>query len=117
LNSKKRILIVDDDDDILIAGKLLLKRHVDEIITCNNPDQIPTILSEQRFDAILLDMNFSPEESDGRIGLKWLKYIRQHDPDTVIIMITAHADTDIAVQSMKHGASDFICKHLQALEQ
>ena len=61
-----KILIVDDDEDILVAGKLLLKRHYGAIITCNQPSHIPRLMAEHDFDAIMLDMNFSPGESSGR---------------------------------------------------
>ena len=52
------ILIVDDDTDILTAGNLLLKRHFAQVSTTANPTELPHLLATQRFDAILLDMNF-----------------------------------------------------------
>ena len=61
----RTILIVDDDPDILTAGRLLLRRHADAVVVCERPDQIPQLMEEHRFDAILLDMNFGPGESSG----------------------------------------------------
>ncbi len=108
-----KILIVDDDEDILIAGRLLLKRHFDKIVTTNVPSQIPTLLASHTFDAILLDMNFSPGLSDGNQGFHCLEEILNIDPDAVVILITAHGDVDMAVEAMKRGATDFITKPWQ----
>ena len=109
----KRILIVDDDEDILTAAKLLLKRHFGEVVTCNRPEHITLVFEKQSFDAVLLDMNFSPGESSGEQGFVWLNKILTIDPEAVVIMITAHGSTQIAVEAMKHGATDFIAKPWQ----
>lgn len=108
-----KILIVDDDEDILIAGKMLLKRHFSQVNTCNLPEHIPNFIRDQHFDAILLDMNFSPGESSGSQGFFWLQKILAIEPQSVIIMITAHGGIDVAVEAMKLGATDFISKPWQ----
>ena len=108
-----KVLIVDDDEDILTAGKLLLKRHFTQVSTCNLPEHIPMFLKEQQFDVILLDMNFGPGESSGAQGLYWLKNIMTINPESIVILITAHGSFDIAVEAMKLGATDFIAKPWQ----
>jgi DNA-binding NtrC family response regulator len=107
------ILIVDDDEDILTAGRLLLRRSFASVKTCNRPDEMPTLVAENDFDAILLDMNFGPGESSGRQGLEWLERLLEIDPDLVIVMITAHGSVNTAVEAMKRGALDFIIKPWQ----
>jgi DNA-binding NtrC family response regulator len=107
------ILIVDDDEDILVAAKLLLKRHFSEISICNRPENLPRLLADNHFDAILLDMNFGPGESSGEQGYFWLDRILSIDKQAVVIMITAHGGVDIAVDAMKRGATDFIAKPWQ----
>ena len=107
------ILIVDDDEDILTAGKLLLKRHFDAVETCSDPTRIPTLLEQNRYSAILLDMNFGPGESSGQEGFYWLSEILKKDPDAVVVLITAHGGVDVAVEAMKLGATDFISKPWQ----
>jgi len=107
------VLIVDDDEDILVAGKLLLKRNFTSVTTCNRPESIPTLMSEQQFDVIMLDMNFGPGESSGTQGFLWLEKILEIDPQAVVIMITAHSGVNIAVEAMKMGATDFIAKPWQ----
>jgi DNA-binding NtrC family response regulator len=108
-----KILIVDDDQDILTAGKLLLKRHFSQVMICNSPENIPKLMADNRFDAVLLDMNFSPGESSGTQGYNWLKKILEIDPQSVVVLITAHGGVDVAVEAMKLGATDFVAKPWQ----
>lgn len=107
------ILIVDDDEDILTAGRLLLRREFASVTTCNDPHRVPDLMTDQAFDAVLLDMNFGPGESSGRQGLEWLQRILEVDGDAVVIMITAHGSLNNAVEAMKIGAIDFIAKPWQ----
>ena len=113
MKKEGRILIVDDDEDILTAGKLLLKRQFSHVSTCNLPEHIPEFISHQQFDVILLDMNFGPGESSGEQGFYWLKKILEINPQSIVIMITAHGGVDVAVDAMKLGATDFISKPWQ----
>lgn len=110
---QSNILIVDDDEDILVAGKLLLKRHFAKVDICNKPEQIPTLLAAQKYDAILLDMNFGPGESSCAQGFEWLERILTIDPNAVVILITAHGEIDLAVDAIKQGATDFVAKPWQ----
>jgi len=107
------ILIVDDDEDILTAGRLLMRRHFGEVITCSRPEEIPELLEQHAFDAVMLDMNFGPGESSGEQGLEWLERILAIDPSMVVVMITAHGGVDTAVEAMKRGATDFVSKPWQ----
>lgn len=107
------ILIVDDDLDILTAGKLLLKRHYNKVVTCDDPAQVESLMAQHEFDAIMLDMNFSPGESSGKQGFIWLKRILEIDPMAIVVLITAHGGVDVAVEAMKIGATDFIAKPWQ----
>ncbi|QNL50917.1 sigma-54-dependent Fis family transcriptional regulator [Olivibacter sp. SDN3] len=108
-----RILIVDDDPDVLTAVKLLLKREVTEVIADKNPENIPAILSRDAIDLVLLDMNFKSAINTGNEGLFWLNRIKKIRPDMPVIMITAYGAIDLAVTSLKQGATDFIVKPWQ----
>lgn len=107
------ILIVDDDPDVLTAVWLLLKAEVKEAVREKNPENIPTLLNSKHFDVILLDMNFKSAVHSGNEGLYWLKKIKAEKRDTDVIMITAYGDIDLAVRSLKEGATDFILKPWQ----
>ena len=104
------ILIIDDDPDVLTAVRLLLKTEVKDVVTEKTPENIRWHLSKDDFDIILLDMNFTSSINTGNEGLFWLKEIRKIRPDASVIMITAYGAIDLAVRSLKEGASDFVVK-------
>src|SRR5450432_1439448 len=105
-----RILVIDDDVDILTAVRLLLKTEAAEVLTEKNPENIRSILYKNHFDLILLDMNFNSVINTGNEGLYWLRKIREWDAAASVIMITAYGDIDLAVRSLKEGATDFVVK-------
>jgi DNA-binding NtrC family response regulator len=104
------ILIVDDNPGVLSAGKILLKRYFSEVDTARDPAEIPQKFGVQRFDLVLLDMNFNRSKNTGQEGLDWLKRILKLDPTVVVVLITAYGDVQLAVQAIKNGATDFVLK-------
>ncbi|MBC8111666.1 MAG: sigma-54-dependent Fis family transcriptional regulator [Verrucomicrobia bacterium] len=104
------ILAIDDDPDVLLAVKMLLKPEVKEIVTEKNPELMLTLLSKQKFDLVLLDMNFKSALNTGNEGFFWLRKILEKDKNMPVIMITAYGDIDIAVRTIKEGAADFVLK-------
>ncbi|MBE7176453.1 MAG: sigma-54-dependent Fis family transcriptional regulator [Mucilaginibacter polytrichastri] len=107
---KSSVLIVDDDPDVLTAVKLLLKTETAQIVTEKNPENLNSLLHRQNFDLILLDMNFNSAVNTGNEGLYWLRKIQEWKPGMRVIMITAYGDIDLAIRSLKDGATDFIVK-------
>jgi len=105
-----KILIVDDDQDILLAAKLFLKQHIKIVHTEKNPENIPTLLKNENYDLILLDMNFSREATSGKEGFFWMNKILEIDPAVVVILITGYGDIELAVQGIKEGATNFLLK-------
>ncbi|HYM95274.1 MAG TPA: sigma-54 dependent transcriptional regulator, partial [Chitinophagaceae bacterium] len=104
------ILVVDDDPDVLTAVRLLLKTEAKEVMTEKNPENLRWHLSKDKFDLILLDMNFASTINTGNEGIFWLNEIKKTGSDASIIMITAYGDIDLAVRSLKDGAADFVVK-------
>lgn len=104
------VLVIDDDPDVLIAVRLLLKTEVKKVVTEKNPENLPSLLRENSFDLVLLDMNFKSSINTGNEGIYWLKRVKELNKDVSVIMITAYGDIDLAVRSLKEGASDFILK-------
>ena len=105
-----KVLIVDDNQDLLKAAKIFLKRHIQQIDTEINPELIPSLLSNDNYDVILLDMNFTKDLSSGKEGYYWLEQILQIDPSAVVVLITAYGDVQTAVKAIKAGATDFVLK-------
>jgi len=108
-----KILIVDDDEDVLKAARFFLKKHVESIHTEKDPENIPSLLDNNSYDVILLDMNFTRDVTGGQEGLHWLSKIMTIDPAAVVIMITAFGDVNLAVAAIKQGATDFVLKPWQ----
>ena len=104
------ILVVDDDPDVLTAIRLLLKPQVKEIVVEKNPENIRTLISKHAFDLILLDMNFNSSINTGNEGIYWLRKIKEYKSAASVMMITAYGDIDLAVRTLKEGASDFMVK-------
>ncbi len=113
LPKNTKLLIIDDDTDVLLAAKLFLKQHVDVIHTETNPEAIPSLLKNESYDVILLDMNFTRDVSSGSEGFHWLNKILTIDPKVVVILITAYGDVEMAVRAIKEGATDFVVKPWQ----
>src|SRR6187549_2270516 len=107
------VLLVDDDEFVLLSIKLLLEPHFVSVKTVNNPERIPALFDREHFDVVVLDMNFRSGDTSGNQGLFWLRKILSISPDTQVILVTAFADIQVAVLSMKEGALDFIVKPWQ----
>lgn len=108
-----KILIIDDDEDILQAARLLLKQHVAQVHTEKKPDVLPSLLKNETYDVIFLDMNFAKGATSGKEGFHWLDKILEFDPSSVIVLITAFGDVEMAVRAVKEGATDFVLKPWQ----
>ncbi len=113
MNKKGKILAVDDNEDILFSLRLLLRSHVDKIVTTNAAFDIPTLMKNEEFDVILLDMNFTKDAISGQEGFDWLRKILEIDPNAVVLFITAYGDVEKSVRAIKEGATDFILKPWQ----
>lgn len=105
-----KILIVDDNEDLLKAAKMHLKRHFLQVDIEKNPVAIPSLMNNEDYDVILLDMNFTKDVSSGSEGYYWLEKILTIDPSAVVVLITAYGDIQMAVKAIKAGATDFVLK-------
>ncbi len=105
-----KILIVDDNEDLLKAARMYLKRHFAQVDTEKNPEALVNLMSNESYDVILLDMNFTKDVSSGSEGYYWLEKILEIDPTSVVVLITAYGDVQMAVRAIKAGATDFVLK-------
>ena len=110
MSHQAHILIVDDDQDVLNATRIFLKQHGFLIDTEERPVFVTQLLKNQKYDLVLLDMNFSREGRSGKEGFYWLNQILETDPSIPIILITAYGDMDQAIKAIQKGATDFITK-------
>ena len=108
--SKAKILVVDDNSGIRAALQLLLPLHFAQVELIPSPKELVTRLLEFRPDVVLLDMNFHTDINTGNEGLFWLSEIKKRSPDIEVVLFTAYADIQLAVEGMKRGAFDFLVK-------
>lgn len=108
--SKAKILVVDDNSGIRAALKLLLPMHFAQVELIPSPKELVSRLAEFRPDVVLLDMNFHTDINTGNEGLYWLSEIKKRNHDIEVVLFTAYADIQLAVEGMKRGAYDFIVK-------
>ena len=101
------ILIVDDNKGVLAAIDMLLSGTFKKVITISNPNRIPAMLETENIDVVLLDMNFSSGINNGNEGIFWLGKISN---DLPVVLFTAYADIELAVKTVKEGATDFVVK-------
>ncbi|WP_303176305.1 sigma-54-dependent transcriptional regulator [Paraprevotella xylaniphila] len=105
-----KILIIDDNEDVLFALHLLLEPYAEKVKVMRSPDRIVHFITDFRPDIVLLDMNFTRDTVSGQEGMDCLQEILKLDRHAVVVMMTAYADTDKAVQAIKAGATDFVSK-------
>ena len=109
-SKKGKILIVDDNAGIRQALKILLPVHFAEVETLPSPVTLVSTLERFRPDVVLLDMNFNTSINTGNEGLYWAGEIKKMMPEVEVVLFTAYADIQLAVEGMKRGAFDFIVK-------
>lgn len=100
-----RILIVDDEANICKILERTLARAGWESETAHDGEEALTKISMQAYDLILLDLYMEPVD-----GLQVLERIKQVDPETVVIILTAHGSLDSAVEALRLGAFDYLFK-------
>ena len=108
--SKAKILVVDDNSGIRAALQLLLPMYFSQVELIPSPKELISRMAEFRPDVVLLDMNFHTDINTGNEGLYWLSEIKKLRPDIEVVLFTAYADIQLAVEGMKRGAFDFVVK-------
>jgi len=110
MKKQGKILVVDDNAGIRSALKILLPMHFDKVELLSSPVDIISRVESFKPDAVLLDMNFKSDINSGNEGLYYLGELKQRFPSLNVILFTAYADIQLAVEGMKRGAFDFIVK-------
>ncbi len=117
LDSKQRselktpcVLAADDQPQILEALELLLRPAGFDVDVAKSPEAVLQALKEKSYDALLMDLNYSRDTTSGHEGLELLRQVLELDAQLPIIVMTAWASVDLAVEAMRRGARDFIPK-------
>jgi YesN/AraC family two-component response regulator len=101
----QQVLIVDDEAGIRKVLGITLEDSGYGVVTAESGEEALRLFRELRPAIVLTDIKMP-----GMDGIQVLKVIKKEDPDTEVIMITGHGDMELAIQSLKYEATDFITK-------
>ena len=104
------MLVADDQPHILEAVELLLEPQGIAVHGVRSPQMVLEALSERDYDVLLIDLNYTRDTTSGKEGLDLLKRIQEIDSRLPVIVMTAWGNIDLAVESIKRGARDFLQK-------
>lgn len=105
-----RTLIADDQPDVVAALRLLLKGAGYQIEAADSPAAVLDAVRHERFDLLLMDLNYARDTTSGKEGLDLISRVQAVDHDLPIVVMTAWATVDLAVESMRLGVRDFVQK-------
>lgn len=105
-----RTLIADDQPDVRAALHLLLKGAGYQTEAADSPKAVLDAIKQQKFDLVLMDLNYARDTTSGKEGLDLISRILDVDNDLPIVVMTAWATVDLAVESMRLGVRDFVQK-------
>lgn len=102
---KTRVLIADDEKDICKALEFVLKREGYDVVTVNSGEEAVERFKKEAFDVVLTDLKMGKLD-----GIGVLQQVHEISSDTPVIIMTAFASVESAVDAMKQGAVDYIVK-------
>lgn len=106
MNEKLDSLIVDDEEKIRLFLSEMLEKMGHTVTQAESGEAALEILKTKRFDLAILDLKLS-----GRMdGQRVLEAIRWQWPDTLVIMLTAHATLESAIESIREGVDGYLLK-------
>ena len=100
-----RIMVIDDEKIVGDMAKISLEDEGYEVETFLNAEPALKRLKEDTFDIVVTDLKMK-----GIDGLQVLRTVKQNHPGTKVIMITAFADLDVAIEAIKGDVFDFFPK-------
>src|SRR5277367_5796765 len=107
---KPSVLVADDQPHILDALELLLEPEGFRMEKARSPFMVLEALKSGSYDALLIDLNYTRDTTSGKEGLDLLTQIKAHDSQMPVIVMTAWANVEVAVEAMRRGAQDFVQK-------
>ncbi len=106
-----RVLVADDEAGIreFMGDALELEGH--EVALAEDGTRAARLLDDRRFDVLVTDLRMP-----GKDGMELVRKVRAEQPETQVIVLTAHASVDSAVEAMKLGAFDYLQKPISSPE-
>lgn len=102
---QKFILIVDDDELTTTSLTGLLKSEAVTIRTASTREEAEALIEAERFDLAIVDLHLT--ERPDQEGLQLISRIKQHTPETPVVLFTAYGSAEIEREARKRGAADY----------
>jgi DNA-binding NtrC family response regulator len=104
------ILIGDDQRDVLEALELLLRPEGYRVETATSPADVIRVVGSMELDLVVIDLNYTRDTTSGGEGLELLAQLHAYDSTLPVVVLTAWASVELAVEAMQKGARDFVQK-------
>jgi DNA-binding NtrC family response regulator len=104
------VLVADDQRDVREALRRLLKGEGVEVEAAASPSEVLEAVGDRDLDALLMDLNYTRDTTSGQEGLELMARIRALEPTLPVVVMTAWASVELAVEAMRAGARDFVEK-------
>jgi DNA-binding NtrC family response regulator len=105
-----RILVADDQPDVIEALRLLLKAEGYACEGVKSPAAVIKAVESSDYALVLMDLNYARDTTSGQEGLELLQRLQSIDSGLPVVVMTAWASVDLAVEAMRRGARDFVTK-------
>jgi DNA-binding NtrC family response regulator len=105
-----KVLVVEDQPAVCTALELLFELHGLPALVAHDPEKALELIASEDIGAVVQDMNFRRDATDGEEGTRLLRATKKLDPDLPVLIMTAFTSLEAAVQLIKEGASDYIAK-------
>jgi DNA-binding NtrC family response regulator len=106
----QRVLIADDQPEVLKALSFICSAEGYQTVTVNSPAAVLAKLGKEDFDVVLMDLNYRQDVATGEEGLELLRQIKAIDSSIPVVVMTAYASIQLAVEAVRLGAKDFLQK-------
>jgi two-component system response regulator PilR (NtrC family) len=100
-----KILVLDDDQGMREFMEIMLTKEGYDVTSADSPAKAINLCRKTAYDLVITDLKMPKID-----GIEFLKTIKDHRPETVVILITAYASGETAVNAMKEGAYDYVEK-------
>jgi DNA-binding NtrC family response regulator len=105
MNRVPRILVVDDEKNIRTALASLLRKEGFDAQAEGNPEAVADLVVAGHFNVVITDLRMEPKS-----GIEVLEDIRRRSPESDVVIMTAYASLETAVEAIKKGAYDYVTK-------
>ena len=102
---RSAVLIVDDEEGMRNFLIKTLEKRCGHVVAASSAEEADVLARAHRFDLVILDITLP-----GKSGIHWLRELREQGYNGEVVLITAFADLETAIEALRAGASDFILK-------